>query len=132
MATDDQLTSLLKKSIDASNRTTHAVRALVRFLFIQLSFLTAAFLVWQIGLAFPDRNTCSVLGCEPYDIVLLVVVLLVVFGVVVSSIVGWDELRSSNVPKETQDRAGARKADGEAKVQAKTQRKSFWQWLNED
>ena len=45
MPTEDKLAKLLEKNIEASNRTTHAVRAFVRFLFIQLSFLTAAVVV---------------------------------------------------------------------------------------
>jgi uncharacterized membrane protein YidH (DUF202 family) len=104
MATDDKLSQLLQESIEASNRTTqasnrttHAVRALVRFLFIQLSFLTAAFVVWQIGLAFPDEDNCSAFGCEPNLFVVFLVVTLIIVGVVLSSKAGWDELQLSEV-----------------------------------
>jgi len=97
MPTDDKLAKLLEKNIEASNRTTHAVRALVRFLFIQLAFLTAALVLWQIGLAFPDEDNCSILGCEPNGFVLALVVLLVITGVILSSIAGWEELSKSDV-----------------------------------
>ena len=97
MTTDDKLAKLLEKNIEASNRTTHAVRALVRFLFIQLAFLTAAFVLWQIGLAFPDEDTCTAFGCEPHVFVSFLVLALIISGVVLSSKAGWDELELSNV-----------------------------------
>jgi hypothetical protein len=100
MATDDKLAKLLEKNIEASNRTTHAIRALVRFLFIQLSFLTAAFVLWQIGLAFPDENNCSAFGCEPNWFITLLVAGLVIAGVLISSNAGWSELELSNMPEE--------------------------------
>jgi hypothetical protein len=100
MPTDDNLAKLLHKSIEASNRTTHAVRALVRFLFIQFSFLTAAFVLWQIGLAFPDESNCSAFGCEPNWFITLLVAGLVIAGVLISSNAGWSELELSNMPEE--------------------------------
>jgi hypothetical protein len=100
MATDDKLAKLLEKNIEASNRTTHAVRAFVRFLFIQLSFLTAAAVLWQLGLAFPDENNCTAFGCAPNGFVSAFVVLLVIAGVIISSIAGWGELELSNMPEE--------------------------------
>lgn len=39
---NSRIESLLEESIRASNRTTHAVRAFVRFLFIQLVAITLA------------------------------------------------------------------------------------------
>jgi len=96
MPTDDNLAKLLEENINASNRTTHAVRALVRFLFIQLAFLTAAFVLWQIGLAFPDKNNCSAFGCEPNGFVTFLVVALIIAGVALSSKAGWDELGLSD------------------------------------
>ena len=98
MTTDDKLAMLLEKNIEASNRTTHAVRALVRFLFIQLAFLTAAFVLWQIGLAFPDKNNCSAFGCQPNGFVSFLVVAVIIAGVVLSSRAGWDELYHSSLP----------------------------------
>jgi hypothetical protein len=108
MPTDNKLAKLLEKNIEASNRTTHAVRALVRFLFIQLAFLTAAFVLWQIGLAFPDEDNCTAFGCEPNGFVSFLVLGLIITGVVLSSKAGWDELElsdvfSKRVPYETYD-----------------------------
>jgi hypothetical protein len=99
MPTDEKLAKLLEQSIEASNRTTHAVRAIVRFVFIQLSFLTAAFVVWQLGLAFPDPNNCTAFGCQPNWFVSFLVAGLVITGVIVSSIAGWNELELSSVPQ---------------------------------
>jgi hypothetical protein len=99
MATDDNLSKLLKKGIEASNRTTHAIRALVRFIFIQLSFITAAFFVWQIEQQFPDPDRCSpLLGCEPREFVLFLIAGLIIAGVILSSRAGWYELSLSEVP----------------------------------
>jgi hypothetical protein len=96
MPNDEKLAKLLQQSIEASNRTTHAVRAIVRFFFIQLSFLTAAFVVWQLGLAFPDPNNCTAFGCQPNWLVSLLVAGLVITGVLISSSVGWAELNLSD------------------------------------
>ncbi len=46
-----QLAALLRENIAASNRTTHAVRAIVRFVFLQLTFTTASGLLLAIGAA---------------------------------------------------------------------------------
>lgn len=98
MANDSNLESLLDESIKASNRTTHAVRAFVRFIFIQLSFITAAYFAWQIGLAFPDEDNCNPLGCQPYGFWNFAVFILVTLGVILSSRAGWHELSLSAVP----------------------------------
>jgi hypothetical protein len=100
MPTEDKLAKLMEKNIEASNRTTHAVRAFVKFLFIQLSFLTAAAVLWQLGLAFPDENNCTAFGCAPNGFMSAFVVLLVITGVIISSIAGWSELELSNMPEE--------------------------------
>jgi hypothetical protein len=96
MSTNENLAKLLEKSIEASNRTTHAIRALVRFLFIQLAFLTAAYLVWQIGLVFPDEDNCNAFACEPFGFVYFIVVGLLITGVIISSRAGWYELSLSD------------------------------------
>ena len=46
-----QLAELLRENIAASNRTTHAVRAIVRFVFLQLTFTTISGLLLAIGAA---------------------------------------------------------------------------------
>ena len=43
----------------AQNRTTHAARAFVRFLFIQLTGITLAFFRWNISLAFLDEQAVT-------------------------------------------------------------------------
>ncbi len=98
MANEQNLAELLEESIKASDRTTHAIRAIVRFVFIQLSFITAAYLAWQIGLTFPDEDNCNPLGCQPLFIWNLIVFILLVLGVSLSSRAGWHELSLSAVP----------------------------------
>jgi hypothetical protein len=98
MDTNKETNELLKKNLQATNRTTHAIRAFVRFLFIQLSFYTAAFLLWQIALLFPDENNCTVLGCSPHFIWQLLVAALIISGIILSSRAGWHELSLSEVP----------------------------------
>jgi hypothetical protein len=97
---DKDVAELLEKSITAANRTTHAVRAFVRFLFIQLSFYTAAFMVWQVGLVFIDPSeNCTILGCTPNGFFYLLTAVLIVAGIVIASKAGWHELELSRVPK---------------------------------
>jgi len=67
-------------------------------LFIQLSFITAAVLAWQIGLQFPDESTCTVIGCSPHGFWIFVVVILVLLGIILASRAGWHELSLSEVP----------------------------------
>lgn len=92
------LGELLQKNIEASNRTTHAVRALVLFLFIQLVGITIAFLLNSVATANYDPVRCAVSGngCEPL-VGLQVVAFLVWLGAVIwSSNVGWKEIGLSN------------------------------------
>lgn len=95
---ETEMSKLLEEGIRASNRTTHAIRALVRFIFIQLTFYTAAFLVWQIGLIFTDSDNCSLAGCTPHEFVYVITGGLIIIGIVLSSRVGWYELELSEVP----------------------------------
>ena len=92
------LGELLQKNIEASNRTTHAVRALVLFLFIQLVGITIAFVLNSVATANYDPVRCAVSGngCEPL-VGLQVVAFLVWLGAVIwSSNVGWNEIGLSN------------------------------------
>jgi len=128
MATYDNLSKLLKKGIEASNRTTHAIRALVRFIFIQLSFITAAFFVWQIDQQFPDPDKCGAFLCEPREFVVFIVAGLIIAGVILSSRAGWYELSLSDVPgtsatPESKDISMSRKAAAEGQ--------SIKDWLKE-
>jgi hypothetical protein len=91
--------SLLEQRVKATNRTTRAVRSLVLFLFIQLAFLTLAYIFWQVGLAFPDEENCNIFGCRPYPFFPIAAGVLIATGLVVASLVGWGELGMSQVPK---------------------------------
>jgi hypothetical protein len=97
---EKDVSELLAKSITAQDRTTHAVRAFVRFLFIQLSFYTAAFMVWQIGLLFIDPSeNCNIFGCTPNGFFYFVTAVLIIMGIWIASKAGWHELELSQVPK---------------------------------
>jgi ribosomal protein L40E len=89
---------LLVAVIAASNRTTRAVRAFVRFLFIQLSATTAAILVWNLGSVFQDQSRCFSGACPPSEPVIFFASLIWLVGVVWSSIAGWTELSYSDIP----------------------------------
>ena len=72
--------------VRAQNRTTHAVRAFVRFLFIQLTGLTIVYFLWNLFVE-SDGNAF-----------IAFLVLAVWLGTVIwSSAAGWDELSKSNV-----------------------------------
>lgn len=105
---------LLRQSIEAQNRTTHAVRAFVRFLFIQLTAITVA--SGLVGLSFSWGI--------PFLAFLAAVVAIV--GVIWSSFAGWSELELSDRFAETrrrkaeQDRA-VRAAQEQANVDLREQ-----------
>lgn len=48
---DKEITELLKQNIEASNRTTHAVRAIVRYAFTQISITTITGVIYAVGAA---------------------------------------------------------------------------------
>jgi hypothetical protein len=128
--TESELNVLLKKSIEASNRTTHAVRAFVRFLFIQLSFYTAAFIVWQVGLLFPDENNCGVLGCSPHIAWIIIVGALILIGIIISSRAGWQELALSQIPQSPLYPTGSN-SGSEKPIVLPRQKKKLREWLSE-
>jgi len=69
----------------AQDRTTHAVRAFVRFIFIQLTAITISGLVILFG-SFAVNESVIVIG-----------VLIYIAGVIWSSNAGWSELEKSNI-----------------------------------
>jgi hypothetical protein len=81
----DKLESLLEAQIRASNRTTRAVRALVRFIFIQLLGLTIGGLIITASFSSDQQGFLTALGS-----------LVILVSVVVSSNVGWSELALSD------------------------------------
>ena len=95
---NSRIESLLEESIRASNRTTHAVRAFVRFLFIQLVAITLA--------AFVFASANIVDPVEPPAILLLIAGAIWVGGVIYSSIEGWKEVAKSDVPEDSDKESG--------------------------
>lgn len=89
---------LLVEVIAASNRTTRAVRAFVRFLFIQLTATTASVFIWNLGSQFQDPSQCYAGICEPNGAALFLAVVVWIVGVIWSSFAGWTELAYSDIP----------------------------------
>jgi hypothetical protein len=87
---------LLQELIRATDRTTRAVRAFVRFLFIQLAAISLAVVVFQLGIITQDSSECAFGICQPNGFTTTVAVLIWITGVVWSSIAGWGELELSN------------------------------------
>ena len=89
----------IREMIRAQNRTTHAVRAFVRFLFIQLSATTAAIAIWNISNAFINQEDCRLYGdnCTGNGFLQFVAAVTLIGGIIWSSVAGWDELGKSKV-----------------------------------
>lgn len=88
---------LLQELIQATDRTTRAVRAFVRFLFIQLAAITLAFVVFQLGIITQDSSECALGICRPNGFTTAVAALIWIGGVIWSSITGWKELGLSEI-----------------------------------
>jgi hypothetical protein len=99
----ETIEELLKEVIAASNRTTtasdrttRAIRAIVSFLFIQLTFTSIAVLMFWWGANIYD-STAGFL-------VIIIAFTIWLMGVIFSSMVGWSELNLSgfqlNDPRE--------------------------------
>jgi hypothetical protein len=99
---NSRIESLLEESIRASNRTTHAVRAFVRFLFIQLVAITFA------GFVFAFANRVDPI--EPPVILLLLAGAIWVGGVIYSSVEGWKEVAKSDVPEDSDEESDSDEA----------------------
>ena len=80
----EEISSLLRQSIAASNRTTRAVRAFVRFIFIQFFTGLAVAVPWALGLALGEAW------------LLVVAFLVALVGLIWASTVGFDELSKSD------------------------------------
>ena len=92
-------TKTLDDLIRAQNRTTHAVRAFVRFLFIQLTGITCAVFLWNLSLAFIDQQDCFANGsnCTGNAFLQFLAAVVLIGSIVWSSQAGWEELGKSNV-----------------------------------
>ena len=89
----------LEDLVRAQNRTTHAVRAFVRFLFIQLTGITLAVFLWNISLEFVNEQDCFQYGdnCTGNPFLQLLAGAVWIGAVILSSRAGWEELHKSNI-----------------------------------
>jgi hypothetical protein len=89
----------IERLIAAQNKTTHAIRAFVRFFFIQLTGLTAAAFVWYVSLFFVDQQQCFDYGdnCNGNLLLQVIAIGIWVGTVIYSSAEGWSELEKSKV-----------------------------------
>jgi hypothetical protein len=83
----------------AQNKTTHAVRAFVRFFFIQLSAATLAGFVWAVSQSTMDPYECAQFGenCRGNGALEFAAAIIFIVGVFYSSQQGWKELRASEI-----------------------------------
>ena len=88
---NSRIEELLEESIRASARTTHAVRAFVRFALIQVTVSILALLVGGVFAIF----------AEAIEAGFLVAAIVLVIGGVYGLNVGWDELKKSSDTEET-------------------------------
>ena len=92
-----------ERQIAATNRTTHAVRAFVLFLFYQLSSITTAAILYFLAVWVGNQNDeCEPIlrqygACDPQPFLLLLALIVWVSGVVYSSKVGWEEIKKSDI-----------------------------------
>ena len=99
----ETLNSSSSRTIDdlirAQNRTTHAVRAFVRFLFIQLSGFTLAIFLWNLSTAFIDQQECIQYGdkCTGNGFLQFLTAVVLIVSIIWSSHAGWNELGKSNI-----------------------------------
>ena len=85
---DSELVNLLRANIEASNRTTHAVRAIVRYVFLQLTITTVCGVLYAVG-ASTNLNQIFV----PISSIAWIA------GTVYASVSARRDLKASAVPK---------------------------------
>lgn len=85
--------------VRAQNRTTHAIRAFVRFLFIQLTATTLGIFLWNISNQFIDQQRCFNTGdhCSGNGFFRFLAVMTILVGIFWSSNAGWSELSKSEI-----------------------------------
>ena len=100
-STEREIQKIQKENISAQNRTTHSVRAFVRFLFIQLSATSAAAVLWGLASAQVDPVACAQSGehCSPVGALQAFAIIIWILGVIWSSSAGWEELEKSKIPR---------------------------------
>ena len=89
----------LEDVVRAQNRTTHAVRAFVRFLFIQLTSTTLGVFLWNLSNLFIDEQKCGYSGdnCGGNGFLQFVAFITILVGIIWSSNAGWSELSKSDI-----------------------------------
>lgn len=101
VTTSLEFQALIKKqeeTIRAIDRTTHAVRAFVLFLFYQLFALTVSGVLYVVGVALGATNEqCrnSPYGCSPNSFFVFLAIVTWIAGVIYSSNKGWEEIGKS-------------------------------------
>ncbi|MEN9342484.1 MAG: hypothetical protein RIR24_71 [Actinomycetota bacterium] len=85
---NEELARLLRANIEASNRTTHAVRAIVRFVFLQLSLTTICALLIAAGAALNLNQVFVPLSSITW-----------IAGSIFAGLTARRDLKSSAVPK---------------------------------
>lgn len=95
----DRLTQQIGQMIEAQNRTTAAVRALVKFIFLQMLTLTLGGLFWAMGLSTEDSYQCANFGknCSGSVFFLVLCAITVIGGTSLSFREGWKELKASEI-----------------------------------
>lgn len=95
----DRLTQQLGLMIEAQNRTTFAVRALVKFIFFQLLTLCGGALLWAMGMSTVDTYQCTNFGktCSGNVFFLTLSVITLLSGTSISFREGWKELKASSI-----------------------------------
>ena len=85
--------------VRAQNRTTHAVRAFVRFLFIQLTSTTLGVFLWNLSNLFINEQKCIDSGdnCGGNGFLQFIAVITILAGIFWSSNAGWSELSKSDI-----------------------------------
>lgn len=100
---DEKELTETQQIVSAVNRTTHAVRAFVLFLFYQLTALTLAFVMYFFAqIAGNSNDECSnqlrsFNACSPNAFLVFIALVIWIVGVFYSSNVGWREIKKSEV-----------------------------------
>ena len=95
-----ELIRLQHETIRATNRTTHAVRAFVLFIFYQLTATTLAGFVYGLGLGIASASEqCQQYqeNCEINGFFIFTSIVILLGGIVLSSMKGWEEIGKSEL-----------------------------------
>ena len=95
----ERLSQQLGLMIEAQNRTTFAVRSLVKFIFFQLLTLCVGALFWAMGMSTVNTYQCTNFGktCTGNGFFLALSVITLLSGTFISFRESWRELKASNI-----------------------------------